>query len=41
MAQEVEEVVDYLVTNGIIRREYFTRADDEAEQAAVASVRGS
>jgi len=37
LEQEVSIVIDYLVDNGIIRRSYFTRTDDQADGAAVAT----
>lgn len=37
LEQEVSIVIDYLVDNDIIRRSYFTRTDDQADGAAVAT----
>ncbi len=37
LEQEVSIVIDYLVDNGIIRRGYFTRTDDQADGAAAAT----
>ncbi len=37
LEQEVSIVIDYLVDNGIIRRSYFTRTDDQADGAAAAT----
>lgn len=38
LEQEVAIVIDYLTDNQIIRREYFTRADDRLDGAAVSTV---
>ena len=38
LEQEVSIVIDYLVDNGIIKRSYFTRAVDQADGAAAASL---
>ena len=37
LQQEVSIIIDYLVGNGIISRSHFTRADDQADGATVAS----
>ena len=31
LENEVEIIIDYLVNNGIIKDEYFTRADDQGD----------
>jgi adenylylsulfate kinase len=36
--QEVSIIIDYLVDNGIISRSHYTRADDQADGAAVATL---
>ena len=37
LEQEVEIVIDYLIQNGIIKSEYFTRADDRLNGAEVST----
>jgi hypothetical protein len=34
LEEEVSIIVDYLIENGIIRKQHFTRADDRASSAA-------
>ena len=36
LEQEVSIIIDYLMDNGIISRSYYTRADDQAEDATAA-----
>jgi adenylylsulfate kinase len=38
LEQEVRIIIDYLLANEIIREKYFTRAEDQADDAAVAAV---
>lgn len=38
LEQEVEIIIDYLIDNGIIRRAYFTRAGESADDAATAAL---
>ena len=38
LEQEVAIVIDYLLQHGIIRQQYFTRADDKAATAAAAAI---
>ena len=38
LQQEVSIIVEYLMDNGIISRSHFTRADDQADGAAVATI---
>lgn len=37
LEQEVSIIIDYLIDHGIISRSYYTRADDQADGAAVAA----
>ncbi|MCZ6619422.1 MAG: adenylyl-sulfate kinase [Gammaproteobacteria bacterium] len=41
LEQEVSIVIDYLVDNGIIRRGYYTRTDDQADGAAATALQGN
>lgn len=38
LEQEVEIVIEYLLENDIIRKKYYTRADDKADSAVAAAV---
>jgi adenylylsulfate kinase len=38
LEEEVATVVEYLIRNGIIREQYFTRADDDVETASAVAV---
>ncbi len=38
--QEVDIVIAYLIDNGIIAREYYTRADDVVDGATVSTIQG-
>ena len=38
LAEEVEIIVDYLFANDIIRREYYTRANDNINLNAASAV---
>jgi hypothetical protein len=38
LEDEVLTVIDYLVRNGIIREKYFTRADDNVDNASAVAV---
>lgn len=37
LEQEVSIVIDFLIDNGIIKREFYTRADDQADGASAAA----
>ncbi len=36
--EEVRTIIDYLIENGIIRREYYTRADDRVDGVPVSNI---